>query len=181
MLKGLVILAVICVAVVAMPAQHEIDGKQGAQQRQGDGKQTADTASHNNTANYYQQGAPEKPQGWHKFVTWPEGVTASAIVLTLVAIAWQAVETRRAVRVSRDAIILQYRPKVIVRSLGVYNPTSAELEVRLTIRNSGATTANIQNSAFQIQWMKDGQPEPRPDDKIKAFRLKPVNRRPCAL
>lgn len=173
MLKRLMILAFFCIAIVPMPAQHQVGGKQPAQQRQRNSDQAADTTPHDDTASYYQQKASDTPQGWHKLVTWPEGITASAIVLTFAAIIWQAVETRRAVRVSRDAIILQYRPKVILRSLGVYSPTSAELEVKLTIRNSGATTANIQNSAFQIQWIKNGQPEPRPDDKIKAFKLKP--------
>ena len=37
-----------------------------------------------------------QPPVWAKFVTWPEGVGAWAVILTLLAIAWQSIETRRA-------------------------------------------------------------------------------------
>jgi hypothetical protein len=48
----------------------------------------------NETNNYVCQqeakSGSDSPQGWHKFVTWPESWTAWAIILTLGAIAWQA-------------------------------------------------------------------------------------------
>ena len=44
-----------------------------------------------------------KPQGWHKFVTWPEGIATWALIFTLAAIAWQAMETRRSVEATANA------------------------------------------------------------------------------
>jgi hypothetical protein len=32
-----------------------------------------------------------KPQGWHKLVTWPEGIATWALIFTLGAIVWQAI------------------------------------------------------------------------------------------
>jgi hypothetical protein len=43
------------------------------------------------------------PPGWHKFVTWPEGIATWALIFTLAAIAWQAVETRRSVEATANA------------------------------------------------------------------------------
>jgi hypothetical protein len=43
-----------------------------------------------------------KPQGWHKFVTWPEGIEVWALLGTLGVIAWQSCETRRATNSQRD-------------------------------------------------------------------------------
>lgn len=43
-----------------------------------------------------------KPQGWHRFVTWPEGIATWALIFTLGAIAWQSIETRRATNSQRD-------------------------------------------------------------------------------
>lgn len=42
----------------------------------------------------------DKPQGWHKLVTWPEGVATWALIFTLGAIVWQAIEVRRSVIVA---------------------------------------------------------------------------------
>src|SRR5579884_3750404 len=47
---------------------------------------------------------PYKPPIWAKFVAWPEGVGAWAIILTLFAIVWQSTETREAAEASRDAV-----------------------------------------------------------------------------
>jgi hypothetical protein len=38
----------------------------------------------------------DKPQGWHKLVTWPEGIATWALILTLGAIVWQAIVGRAA-------------------------------------------------------------------------------------
>jgi hypothetical protein len=45
-----------------------------------------------------------KPAGWHKFVTWPEGITAWAVILTLAAIAWQSMATARAAVATENAV-----------------------------------------------------------------------------
>ena len=48
--------------------------------------------------------AVAKPVGWHKFVTWPEGITAWAVILTLIAIAWQSFATARAAVATENAV-----------------------------------------------------------------------------
>jgi hypothetical protein len=50
-----------------------------------------------------------QPPVWAKFVTWPEGVGAWAVILTLLAIVWQSVETRQAAEAAKagaDAALL---------------------------------------------------------------------------
>lgn len=44
-----------------------------------------------------------QPQGWHKFVTWPEGIATWALIFTLGAIVWQAVEVRRSVNAAKES------------------------------------------------------------------------------
>ena len=41
---------------------------------------------------------------WHKLMTWPEGITAWLLLLTLGAIIWQAWETRKAAAATEDAV-----------------------------------------------------------------------------
>ncbi len=59
-----------------------------------------------------------KPEGWHRFVTWPEGITAWAVIFTLAAIAWQsvakaraAVATENAVKTAELAVVSQFEVK----------------------------------------------------------------------
>jgi hypothetical protein len=41
---------------------------------------------------------------WHVLLTWPEGITAWAVIFTLFAIAWQSAETARAAKAAQMAI-----------------------------------------------------------------------------
>lgn len=43
-----------------------------------------------------------KPQGWHKLVTWPEGIATWALIATLIAIIVQSTEMRRATNSQRS-------------------------------------------------------------------------------
>jgi hypothetical protein len=45
-----------------------------------------------------------EPPIWAKYVTWPEGVGAWAVILTLLAIAWQSAETHAAARATQDSV-----------------------------------------------------------------------------
>ena len=50
-----------------------------------------------------------RPHGWARYFTWPEGVGAWAVILTLLAIAWQSIATERAAesgKRSADAALL---------------------------------------------------------------------------
>jgi hypothetical protein len=46
---------------------------------------------------------PYKPPQWAKYVTFPEGVGAWAVMLTLLAIVWQSIETRKAANATEEA------------------------------------------------------------------------------
>ncbi len=63
-----------------------------------------------------------EPPCWHKLLSWPEGITAWLLMLTLGGIIWQAWETRRsaeasalAAKVAKDGLIAVQRPKVVVK------------------------------------------------------------------
>jgi hypothetical protein len=110
MLRNLILLAILAFAVPTVPQQQKPTGQQDARKSQRDAKQAdVPTApiSNNQATSYYEQPRENKPQGWHKLVAWPEGITAWAIMLTLGAIIWQALETRKAAIAARDSIKLQ--------------------------------------------------------------------------
>lgn len=88
----------------------------------------------------------DSPPCWYVLLAWPEGITVWAVILTLGAIVWQSIETRRSVENSRRAIILQFRPKVIIRRVHLTNTNPVQVE--LLIQNIGGTIAHIYDSEF---------------------------------
>jgi hypothetical protein len=66
--------------------------KTSAQDSAGEPKQLLPTINETNNCAPAQQKehSAEEMQWWNKFVTWPEGITAWALIFTLFAIAWQA-------------------------------------------------------------------------------------------
>jgi len=92
--------------------------------------------------------------------SWPEGVTAWAILLTLIAVADQARQTARAAQatqdaaaIERDAFIQSQRPKISVRDLSLSSPAGDAPPLRritggwhsgqFSITNTGGTTAKV--------------------------------------
>ncbi len=99
MLKRLAILVIIgAFAVEAMPAHNQVSGKRSASQERANQTPPSATAPiiNNQATTYYERDRKDGLHGWHKFVTWPEGITAWLIMLTLGAIVWQAIATARA-------------------------------------------------------------------------------------
>jgi hypothetical protein len=143
MLKGLAILAVICFAVEAMPAQNQVGGKGPTSQRQQDARQPAPPSvasiTNNQATSDYQQDGKDKPQRWHKFVTWPEGIATWAVVLTLIAISLQTWQTRRAAEAARDSIRLQetaYQQWVALRNWSIdFQEALHQFRIRVEIVN----------------------------------------------
>jgi hypothetical protein len=88
------VIFVICLASVAMSGQKQTPARE--RQRETQQPPPAITVTTNESSSNDKQRSADKPQGWHKFVTWPEGIVTWAIILTLGAIVWQAIETRRA-------------------------------------------------------------------------------------
>ena len=87
--------------------------------------------------------------GWSGFFRWPNGTAAWAIILTLLAVAWQSIETQKSAKAAARGIELQegsQRAWVVIRS-GMedgYTPSPHE-EPRFswTIKNYGKTPAQI--------------------------------------
>lgn len=86
----------------------------------------------------------DKPQGWHKLVTWPEGIATLALIFTLGAIVWQAVETHRSTNAMRRNIALQFRPKLIVRKVELERSAEGNpVRIKYAVANTGGTDARI--------------------------------------
>lgn len=101
-----------------------------------------------------------EPPCWHKLLSWPEGITAWAILLTLGAIIWQAWETRRSVQVG-------LRPRLIIRrvclnigtQIPVFGvPDTRPQTVEFEIANIGGSTARVTNGRFMISVFKQEFP-----------------------
>lgn len=119
--------------------------------------------------NPVQQGA--NSPWWHKFFVWPEGITALLLALTLGVVTWQSFAIQASVKTARDAIILQHRPKIVVRSLRLVRQESGGFEIRLVLLNDGSTNAHIFETSFQIIWMQTGHTDEVHSEKISAITL----------
>ncbi len=180
-MKHLVVVAVFAsLAVHTMASQNQPPSQKDARKSQQ--APPAITVTSNDAAAYDEQDGKDKPQGRHKFVAWPEGITAWAIILTLGAIAWQAVETRRAVGVSKKSIVLQFRPKLSIRAFKFDLSQSYSLENghtvwRFVLANVGGSTAYIHPTEIVFDSLvQDGKNEviyPLGTEKIDSFSLVP--------
>jgi len=97
--------------------------------------------------------------GWYGFFRWPNGTTAWAIILTLIAIAEQTRETRKAAEatrvqatIARQALIAEFRPRVRVRTIKLQitdNPWS----VNVHLVNVGGTGAHVTTANIELTWL----------------------------
>lgn len=118
---------------------------------------TAPPASHTEDCDQGADNAARHLPRWYRMFGWPEGITAWAILLTLFTVAEQTNATRTAAEATRDAMILQHRPKVVVRALTLGQNRPGTFDISLGIRNSGSTTAYVEQSNFQINWIANGK------------------------
>jgi hypothetical protein len=144
MLKKLAIIGILLsFAIPAMATDNQPVSQRTSGERQQNTQQspapTVTPMTNNQTTAYYQQDGKEKPQGWHKFIAWPDGITAWLIMLTLGAIVWQAWETRKAAEAARDSIRLQER--AMQQWIEVTNWRSSML--RLTEGEGGMLTIDV--------------------------------------
>ena len=94
---------------------------------------------------------------WYVFVAWPEGITTWAIIGTGFVIAWQTYVARRVAEISQKALVLEYRPRVIVRTLKLTStiPGSGGLSdwrIDMVIANVGGTTAYLDPWSLRMEW-----------------------------
>ncbi len=177
-----------------MPTQHQPSSQLRASQSQGHANQPdppPSSVTNNQATSYYQEHTPDTPQGWHKLVSWPEGITAWAILLTLGAIIWQAWETRKAAKgasASADAAIIQIKTMkdrerarlsiftVFTPVLG-YNTRTAigeiPLKITMLVINDGNSWAfNIRGEGhFDIEKTIDSPEVSVSDESLDWYRL----------
>lgn len=96
---------------------------------------------------------------WYVLFTWPEGITTWAIIATGFAILWQGNETRRAAEatfrqadIARKALILQFRPRIRIRTIRIIESDDA-LSVKVVAFNKGGTPAHIKNGDVSFDWI----------------------------
>ena len=90
---------------------------------------------------------------WKKLVTWPEGITALAIILILFAIVWQAVETgntAEAALLSAQAVINAERPWMTIT---IEPHPTLEGSYFYKITNKGRTPATIVEAYREIEYV----------------------------
>ena len=98
---------------------------------------------------------------WYILVTWPEGITAWAIILTLVAISLQSNETRKAATAAARGIEIQERGQrawLVIRStMKSYEPSVADRQFRFwwTIENRGRLTGQIIETQCRYELVED--------------------------
>jgi hypothetical protein len=96
----------------------------------------------------------DRPKGWHKFVTWPEGWTTWAVIFTLGAICYQSHWTRKAVDAafeSANGIAKIERPWVLIEKIRFTKPGTVPFflgnvepeRFHFTLKNYGRTPARI--------------------------------------
>lgn len=168
MLKRLAILAVIWTfAIPAMATQNHDSSDNNDQNSQKVMPPPSSIAS-NQTTTYYQQSADDKPKGWHKFIAWPEGITAWAIIFTLGAIVWQAKATSNSAKAAeKSAEAARANTLAMIRAQRAWLVIKVEVEDESDIIfravNVGQTPAHILSihgngmvvspkGKFQIDW-----------------------------
>jgi hypothetical protein len=176
MLKHMAIFVFVVIVAVSAVKLMATQKKTTAQENAGERNQLSTTINSNNCVPAQQEeSSANSVQGWHKFVTWPEGITAWALIFTLFAIASQAwlmrvhaghlEELARATHeqatIAKNALIAQFRPKIVIRSIQ-FNPSTVEefdqqsnsaWKIEISIVNAGDTIAHVTYCAAISYWM----------------------------
>jgi hypothetical protein len=147
------VILVISFAPIAISSQEQGTAREGQRETQQSSPGNAVTTNQSSTN--YKQTSEAKTDGWRKFVTWPEGIVTWAIILTLGAIIWQAIETRRAANASERAVIATLRPKLHVKHVWLIPGKLTDVKGNKTLERDtqwrvGCTIANVGESAARV-------------------------------
>jgi hypothetical protein len=129
-----ILAAIVCMSQYADSAKHRHE-ESARQTKAASVAKGDDCKATNDTKDAYE------PPIWAKYVTWPEGVGAWAVILTLLAIAWQSAETHAAAEaalVNAKAFINSERPWI---SLSIDRVGYGHFKI--TAVNVGRTPANL--------------------------------------
>jgi hypothetical protein len=77
-------------------------------------------------------------------------------------------------KIANRTLVATFRPKVILRTMGMGNPTASDWNVELTFVNTGGTSAAVTSGTVNIEWLPDIGSRgaiPISMETIKPFRL----------
>jgi hypothetical protein len=103
------------------------------------------TAEHSQKA----ESGKNDPPRWHEFFTWPEGITALAVLATMFFIGWQAFLTRQAIASSDAASKIELRAYVVVN---VVSGTIQDKSKNLKFGGSPLITNSGKTPAHNLRW-----------------------------
>ena len=137
----LIVIVAILAAVVGV-SQYAETTKQHCEERASKVKAASIAKGDDSEASNNAEDACSPPV-WARYFTWPEGAGAWAVILTLIAIAWQSIETRDAAKgafLNAQAVINAERPWIVVIVEPVVGPMGG---FNVNIKNKGRTPAII--------------------------------------
>lgn len=117
--------------------------------------------------------ATERSLSWIGAFAWPSGVTAWALLLTLLVVAWQSAETRAAARATEESVTLaadtakrQLRAYMVVRNSRLILHEDGSVEAKMELANCGQTPAYDLRGATHCRFTAYPihEPKPMPDD-----------------
>jgi hypothetical protein len=165
MLKWLAVLSLAGMTILTSAhCQNQKDNKQHESQQIPSPVVTiVNNSESRNEADSRTQESPES----HTGIKWSEWVLSITGIITAVAVWKQAHDTRIAaeatqesVKISGKALVAQFRPKVVVRSLTLTPSSVAEFdhkgigvwEIEAAIVNKGDTPANVTMCSMEVFW-----------------------------
>lgn len=129
----------------------------------------------------HERDSPKDYLAWeYTLATWPDGVTAWALIATGFLIAWQASETRKSAEIYSKIFVSTFRPKVIVRSLNLEEIKSTEPNgwiVKVLLVNTGGTVATLMPWVVKFEWSWMSKDPSIFDKKIDGFTIEPGEHR----
>lgn len=169
MRKWLCGLGIIAVAIISVAYEQHYAREKYQAQSEKDCVALAITPEEKHSCTKETQSHKDYAAWWYVLVAWPDGITTWAIIATGFVIAWQSSETRRsakasekATEISERALIAQFRPKVIIRSLRLDPPSyiyydrrnDGEWRILIQLANIGGTKATLTRGIgyFQEYW-----------------------------
>lgn len=142
------ILAVLIVAIMGMAA-HAYPSSEAQNKSAAQAAVLAWVAEHNTSQGTHDAGNAQQPPFWREVIAWPDGVTALALIFTLICIAWQATLMRISVGNAEEASKRELRAYLTV-IIGAAQPQirrpdaeggDLRFETRPIVKNTGHTPA----------------------------------------
>jgi hypothetical protein len=178
------VVAVILVSwgTVHVSGKYQYAAKQCEEKRAKVDQRLIPPAGHAEKTDECTENAERDFPGWFGFFRWPNGTTALAILVTLLAIAEQANQTRRSADIANRTLNAILRPKLIIRRIRIHRgtdiptcgqPDADAWRIDFEMVNVGKGTSRIVGHNFRADRMADKFPDFGLEEKtVPPFELK---------